>query len=298
MVQTVTKISIPELPVTHSGKVRDIFDLGETLLLVASDRISAFDCILPQGIPAKGAILTQMAKFWFDTIPEAKPHHVITTEIDEFPEPFCRYPEIFEKRSTLVKKGKPLPVECIVRGYIAGSGWAEYQKSQTICGIQLPSGLRESEELPEPLFTPSTKATEGHDENINFEQVVELIGAKVAEEVRYRSLQLYKSAAKYARSKGVIIADTKFEFGLFGDELVLIDEVLTPDSSRFWGVTDYEPGRPQHAFDKQFVRDYLNCLDWDKRPPAPNLPNEIVENTVKRYVEAYQMITGKEWSSD
>ena len=172
------------------------------------------------------------------------------------------------------------------------------KKSQTICGIQLPSGLRESEELPEPLFTPSTKATEGHDENINFEQVVELIGAKVAEEVRYRSLQLYKSAAKYARSKGVIIADTKFEFGLFGDELVLIDEVLTPDSSRFWGVTDYEPGRPQHAFDKQFVRDYLNCLDWDKRPPAPNLPNEIVENTVKRYVEAYQMITGKEWSSD
>jgi phosphoribosylaminoimidazole-succinocarboxamide synthase len=295
--QALTKISVPGLPPSHSGKVRDIFDLGDQLLLVVSDRISAFDCIMPQGIPEKGAILTQMAKYWFDTLPEAQPHHVITTEVERFPEPFCNHPDTFKKRSTLVKKAKTLPVECIVRGYIAGSGWAEYQNSQTICGIQLPAGLRESEELPEPLFTPSTKAQEGHDINISFDEVVRLVGGEIAEQIRYRSLELYKSAAKQARQNGVIIADTKFEFGIRGDRILLIDEILTPDSSRFWEVADYQPGRSQKAFDKQFLRDYLNGLDWDKTPPAPNLPDEIIQHTLARYKAAYKMITGQEWAS-
>jgi phosphoribosylaminoimidazole-succinocarboxamide synthase len=298
VVQTVTKINVPGLTPTHSGKVRDIFDLGDKILLVASDRISAFDCILPQGIPEKGAILTQMAKYWFDTLPEAKPHHLITTELDELPDPFYKHPETFAMRSTLVKKVKTLPVECIVRGYLAGSGWNEYQERQTICGIDLPAGLRESEELPTPLFTPSTKAVEGHDENISFDEVVTIIGGDAAEEIRYRSLSLYKSAAKLARENGVIIADTKFEFGELNGEIILIDEILTPDSSRFWEVADYEPGRSQKAFDKQFVRDYLNSLDWDKTPPAPDLPDEIIINTLNRYKEAFRMITGKEWGSD
>lgn len=298
MKQAITSINIPGVQPLCRGKVRDIFDLGDSLLMVATDRISAFDCILPQGVPDKGAILTQMSLFWFETLKPAKPNHVIATGVEDFPEPFKNYPEILAKRSMLVKKVEPIPVECVVRGYMAGSAWVEYQQSRTICGIRLPDGLTLSDRLPEPIFTPASKNKEGHDENISFEETVSKIGKRAAEELRDRSLGIFSSASEFARSRGVILADTKFEFGQQGDEIILIDEVLTPDSSRFWLAADYQPGKAQEALDKQFVRDFLIQIKWNRNPPAPDLPDEIVLNTRRRYMDAYRMLTGKEWNSD
>ena len=280
------KLEIPELTKVTSGKVREVFDMGEHFLFVASDRISAFDVIMPNGIPRKGEVLTQISHFWFDKYADLVPNHRVA---DGLPDNLAH----LASRSMVVKKAEPLNIECIVRGYIAGSGWKEYKREGTVCGIQLPEGLKESAELEQPLFTPSTKADEGHDENIPFEQAVEIEGREVAEKVRDLSLQIYTEAREYARERGIIIADTKFEFGKIDGELILIDEVLTPDSSRFWPLDEYEPGRGQHAFDKQFVRDYLETLDWDKTPPGPTLPDEIIERSQGRYLEAYEKLTGK-----
>ena len=280
-------LDIPELTKVKSGKVREVFDLGAHFLFVASDRISAFDVIMPNGIPRKGEVLTQISHFWFDKYADLVPNHRVANGL---PENLAH----LAPRSMVVKKAEPLEIECIVRGYIAGSGWKEYQRDGTVCGIQLPENLLESAELEQPLFTPSTKADEGHDENISFEQAVEIEGRAVAEKVRDLSLQIYTEAREYARERGIIIADTKFEFGRIDGKLILIDEVLTPDSSRFWPLDEYEPGRGQHAYDKQFVRDYLETLDWDKTPPGPKLPDEIVERTQGRYLEAYEQLTGVE----
>ena len=281
------KLEIPELTKVKSGKVREVFDLGEHFLFVASDRISAFDVIMPNGIPRKGEVLTQISHFWFDKYADLVPNHRVANGLPD-------HLAHLASRSMVVKKAEPLEIECIVRGYIAGSGWKEYQREGTVCGIQLPENLLESAELEQPLFTPSTKADEGHDENISFEQAVEIEGREVAEKVRDLSLQIYTEAREYARERGIIIADTKFEFGKLDGELILIDEVLTPDSSRFWPLDEYEPGRGQHAYDKQFVRDYLETLDWDKTPPGPKLPDEIVKRTQGRYLEAYEQLTGVE----
>ena len=281
------ELNIPELTKVKSGKVREVFDLGEHYLFVASDRISAFDVIMPNGIPRKGEVLTQISHFWFDKYADLVPNHRVA---DGLPDDLAH----LAPRSMVVKKAEPLNIECIVRGYIAGSGWKEYKREGTVCGIQLPEGLQESAELEQPLFTPSTKADEGHDENISFEQAVEIEGREVAEKVRDLSLQIYTEARNYARERGIIIADTKFEFGKLDGELILIDEVLTPDSSRFWPLDEYEPGRGQHAFDKQFVRDYLETLDWDKTPPGPKLPDEIVEKSSDRYLDAYKRLTGND----
>ena len=279
------ELDIPELTKIKSGKVREIFDMGEHLLFVASDRVSAFDVVLPNGIPRKGEVLTQISHFWFDKYADLVPNHRVA---DGLPDSLAH----LARRSMVVKKAEPLNIECIVRGYITGSGWKEYKKNGTVCDIPLPDDLLESAELEQPLFTPSTKADEGHDENISFEQAVEIEGRDTAEKVRDLSLQIYTEARDYARERGIIIADTKFEFGRIDGELVLIDEVLTPDSSRFWPLDEYEPGRGQHAFDKQYVRDYLETLDWDKTPPGPELPAEIIKKSQARYLEAYQILTG------
>jgi phosphoribosylaminoimidazole-succinocarboxamide synthase len=281
------ELEIPELTKIKSGKVREIFDMGEHLLFVASDRVSAFDVVLPNGIPRKGEVLTQISHFWFDKYADLVPNHRVA---DGLPDSLAH----LARRSMVVKKAEPLNIECIVRGYITGSGWKEYLRKGTVCDIPLPDDLLESAELEQPLFTPSTKADEGHDENIPFEQAVEIEGRETAEKVRDLSLQIYTEARNYARERGIIIADTKFEFGRIDGELILIDEVLTPDSSRFWPLDEYEPGRGQHAFDKQYVRDYLETLDWDKTPPGPRLPDEIVEKSRDRYLEAYQILTGTE----
>ncbi len=281
------ELNIPELTKIKSGKVREIFDMGEHLLFVASDRVSAFDVVLPNGIPRKGEVLTQISHFWFDKYADLVPNHRVA---DGLPEHLAH----LAPRSMVVKKAEPLNIECIVRGYITGSGWKEYKKNGTVCDIPLPDDLLESAELEQPLFTPSTKADEGHDENISFEQAVEIEGRDTAEKVRDLSLQIYTEARDYARERGIIIADTKFEFGRIDGELVLIDEVLTPDSSRFWPLDEYEPGRGQHAFDKQYVRDYLETLDWDKTPPGPELPAEIIKKSQARYLEAYQILTGRD----
>ena len=274
------------------GKVRDIYDLGDALLIVATDRISAFDVVLPTPIPGKGKVLTQMSIFWFKRFSGLVKNHLVETDASRFPEPIRAYQEILRDRSMLVKKAEPLPVECIVRGYITGSGWKDYKKTGKICGIHLPEGLVESQELPEPIFTPSTKGKAGeHDQNISFDQVKGLVGADVAEKIKRLCLKLYKEASEYARTRGVIIADTKFEFGIVGGEVTLIDEVLTPDSSRFWPLDQYSPGGAQPSFDKQFVRDYLESIGWNKRPPAPELPEDIVEKTRSRYEEALKLIT-------
>jgi len=281
------ELNIPELTKVKSGKVREVFDMGEHLLFVASDRVSAFDVVLPNGIPRKGEVLTQISHFWFDKYADLVPNHRVA---DGLPDHLAH----LAPRSMVVKKAEPLNIECIVRGYITGSGWKEYKKNGTVCDIPLPDDLLESAELEQPLFTPSTKADEGHDENISFEQAVEIEGRETAEKVRDLSLQIYTEARNYARERGIIIADTKFEFGRIDGELILIDEVLTPDSSRFWPLDEYEPGRGQHAFDKQYVRDYLETLDWDKAPPGPELPSEIIEKSQARYLEAYQRLTGTE----
>jgi phosphoribosylaminoimidazole-succinocarboxamide synthase len=293
---TLMEIDLPGIRKVSSGKVREIFEVDGKLLLVASDRISAFDVILPNPIPWKGPVLTQISAFWFDRVAGEKivPHHMLSVDVDEFPSALQAYRDRLAGRSTLARKCQPLPVECVVRGYLAGSGWKEYRASGEICGIRLPDGLRESEELPEPIFTPATKAVSGHDENIPFERAAEILGKDLAERVRDYSLRIYRSAREYARSRGIIICDTKFEFGLDGDDLILIDEVLTPDSSRFWPADSYEPGRSQASFDKQPIRDYLETLDWNKTAPGPVLPDAVVEATTRRYLEAYRRLTGRD----
>ena len=274
------------------GKVRDIYDAGDKLLIVATDRLSAFDVILPTPIPDKGRVLTQLSLFWFDLLRDVIPNHVLSAT--EFPAPFDAYREELAGRSMLVRKTAPLPIECVVRGYVSGSGWKDYQRTRAICGIALPPGLRESDRLPEAIFTPATKAATGHDENISFERVASLIGNERARAVRDVSLEIYRRAATYAEPRGILLADTKFEFGLLKDELIWIDEALTPDSSRFWPAMQYEPGGPQASFDKQFVRDYLESIDWPKTPPGPELPPEVVAATRGKYREAYRILTGRE----
>jgi phosphoribosylaminoimidazole-succinocarboxamide synthase len=274
------------------GKVRDIYDAGDKLLIVATDRLSAFDVILPTPIPDKGRVLTQLSLFWFDLLHDVIPNHVLSAT--EFPAPFDAYREELAGRSMLVRKTMPLPIECVVRGYVSGSGWKDYRSTGEICGIALPPGLRESDRLPEPIFTPATKATTGHDENISFERAASLIGTERARQVRDVSLEIYRRAAAYAEPRGILLADTKFEFGLLKDELIWIDEALTPDSSRFWPAAQYKPGGPQPSFDKQFVRDYLESIHWPKTPPGPELPPQVVDATQGKYREAYRILTGRE----
>jgi phosphoribosylaminoimidazole-succinocarboxamide synthase len=276
------------------GKVRDIYDLGDKLLIVATDRLSAFDVVLPTPIPDKGRVLTQLSLFWFDLLKEVVPNHVLSAT--DFPAPFDKFKDDLAGRSMVVRKTQPLPIECVVRGYVSGSGWKDYRAAGKICGIALPAGLRESDRLPEPLFTPSTKATTGHDENISFEQAAALIGRDLAERVRAVSIELYRRAAAYAEPRGVILADTKFEFGILNNELIWIDEALTPDSSRFWPAAQYQPGGPQPSFDKQFVRDYLERIHWPKTPPGPDLPPDVVAATRAKYREAYRILVGHELS--
>ncbi len=293
MNEPILQLDLPGIKKVRSGKVREVFDLGDSFLLVASDRISAFDVIMPNGIPHKGAVLTQISHFWFEKFASLVPNHLLAKANDPLPANLQPYADKLAKRSMLVKKAKPLAIECIVRGYLSGSGLKEYRKSQTVCGIPLPAGLVDSSELPEPIFTPSTKAEEGHDENINFEQACKIVGTELATQARDLSLMIYKAGRDYAKQRGIIIADTKFEFGLFEGKLILIDEVLTPDSSRFWPADQYAPGKGQPSFDKQFVRDYLETLTWDKNPPGPKLPDDVVAKTSAKYLEAYEKLTGK-----
>ena len=297
---TVLQLDLPGIKKLKSGKVREIFDLGDRFLLVASDRISAFDVIMPNGIPRKGEVLTQISHFWFEKFAALVPNHLLAGANDPLEvgvQALAGLPRTqladLQRRSMLVKKAKPLAIECIVRGYLSGSGLKEYKKSQTVCGIKLPSNLTESAELPEPIFTPSTKAEAGHDENISFEEACQIVGTELATQARDLSLKIYKAGRDYARQHGIIIADTKFEFGLFEGKLILIDEVLTPDSSRFWPADQYAPGKGQPSFDKQFVRDYLETLTWDKTPPGPKLPEDVVAKTSTKYLEAYEKLTGK-----
>ncbi len=281
-----------ELPglAVRRGKVRDIYDLGDSLLLVSTDRISAFDWVLPTGIPYKGQILNRISAFWFDLLDE--PNHIITTNVDEMELPENVDPTPLRGRTAKVKKTRVVPIECVVRGYLSGSGWKKYRNTGKVCGIALPQGLRESQELPEPIFTPATKAESGHDENISFERMVEAVGRDTAEELKRRSIAIFQRGADFARERGIIIADTKFEWGWRDGKLILIDEVLTPDSSRFWPVEQYDPGRPQMSFDKQFVRDWLEHVGWDKNSPPPELPQDIVAKTQAKYIEAYERLTG------
>ncbi|RFC42022.1 MAG: phosphoribosylaminoimidazole-succinocarboxamide synthase [Verrucomicrobia bacterium] len=282
---------LPGIPKVASGKVRDIYDLGEHLLLVASDRISAFDCILPTAIPRKGEVLTRLSAFWFEKF-DFLENHIVATEFSGFPAALAPFRDQLEGRAMLVKKAQPLPVECVVRGYLAGSGWKEYQATQSVCGIPLSPGLLQAAKLPETLFTPSTKAASGHDENITWSECQRLLGTDIAAQVRDHSIALYETGRTWAASKGILIADTKFEFGLLDGKVILIDECLTPDSSRFWPASKYAPGMSPPSFDKQFVRDYLETLTWDKTPPAPGLPASIVERTSAKYQEAYERLTG------
>lgn len=294
MTQALTHTDFPDLKLVNRGKVRDLYEVGDALLMVATDRISAYDVIMNEPIPHKGEVLTKLSLFWFDFLSDVVPNHLISANPDEYPAECAPYKEILRGRSMLVKKADPLPVECIVRGYISGSFWSAYQKDTTVCGFSLPAGMKESEKFPEVLFTPSTKAELGlHDENISIEQMEALLGKEVTAEISSICVKLYEKAADYARERGIIIADTKFELGWYEGKLMLIDEVLTADSSRFWPMDDYETGRGQSSFDKQFLRDYLSTLDWDKQPPAPPLPAEILEKTGARYLEAVEKITGK-----
>jgi phosphoribosylaminoimidazole-succinocarboxamide synthase len=287
---------IPDFPLWRRGKVRDVYDLGSELLIVATDRLSAFDVVLPTGIPDKGRVLTQLSLFWFSLLEEVVPNHVLTADVSRYPAALGGLTSQLEGRSMIVRKTEPLPVECVVRGFITGSGWKDYKATGAICGIPLPAGLRESDRLEPPIFTPSTKAEVGHDENIAFAEVEKLLGAERAEEVRRVSLAIYTRARAHAEERGILLADTKFEFGVRGGDLVWIDEALTPDSSRFWPRDAYEPGRSQPSFDKQYVRDYLEGLSWDKRPPGPALPPDVVASTREKYREAYALITGKQLS--
>ncbi|HID94369.1 MAG TPA: phosphoribosylaminoimidazolesuccinocarboxamide synthase [bacterium (Candidatus Stahlbacteria)] len=276
------------------GKVRDLYEIDDKLLIVATDRISAFDVVLPNGIPYKGKVLTGLSKFWFDFTRNIIDNHLITCDVDSFPDELKQYRDVIRGRSMLVKQTKPIPVECVVRGYISGSAWKEYKKSCSICGINLPANLMESQKLDEPIFTPSTKATTGHDVNITYDELENKVGTELAKLLKEKSIELYLKASDYALKSGIIIADTKFEFGFHEDKVIVIDELLTPDSSRFWPLSEYRPGGPQPSFDKQFVRDYLVSIDWDKTLPAPELPKEVIEKTTDKYLEAYKRIVGKE----
>ena len=292
MSPVILQTNFPGLKLRGRGKVRDIYEVGDKLLIVATDRLSAFDVVLPTPIPDKGKVLTQLSLFWFEKLAGLVPNHIISAK--DFGGELAPYAAELAGRAMLVRKTEPAPIECVVRGYISGSGWKDYQKTGAICGIKLPAGMRESDRLPEPIFTPSTKATTGHDENISFDQTVETVGRPLAEKLRDTSLAIYGSAVEHAASRGIIIADTKFEFGLIGDELIWIDEALTPDSSRFWPSDEYVPGRTQPSFDKQYVRDYLEKIEWNKQAPGPALPADVVASTQGKYREAYQRITGHE----
>lgn len=294
MSSTVLRTDFPGVPCMSRGKVRDIYDLGEHLLIVVTDRISAFDHVLPNGIPDKGRVLNLLSAFWMERTRNLVQNHLVSVRVEDLPESLRAHREILEGRFTLARKARMLPVECIVRGYLVGSGWNDYRRTGSVCGIPLPEGLLESARLPEPIFTPSTKAETGHDENIPFEEVVRRIGPDLAEEVRRTSIDLYRHAEEYGRSRGILIADTKFEFGIVDGRLTLCDEVLTPDSSRFWPADGYQPGRSQPSFDKQYVRDYLLSIHWNKEPPIPVLPDEVVRQTANRYREAYRRLVGQE----
>jgi len=287
------KLELPGIKKLKSGKVREVFDLGDNLLFVASDRISAFDVNMPNGIPRKGEVLTQISYFWFEQTGHIVPNHLASKSTDPLPPELEKFSAQVSRRSMVVKKTQPLAIECVVRGYLCGSGWKDYQKTGAVCGIKLPAGLQDSSRLPEPIFTPATKAETGHDENISFDEACQISGREITELARELSLKIYSFAADYALKRGIIIADTKFEFGLRDGKLILIDEVLTPDSSRFWPADQYNPGRSQPSFDKQFVRDYLETLSWNKQPPAPALPADVVAKTTEKYLEAYERLTGK-----
>lgn len=290
----VTKTEFPEAPLLSRGKVRDMYDLGEQVLVVATDRLSAFDHVLPNGIPDKGRVLNLLSAFWFEKTRHLVKNHLVSVDLADLPEPLRRHREALEGRFTLARKAKMLPVECVVRGYLSGSGWNDYQREGAVCGIKLPQGLQESDRLPEPLFTPSTKAEVGHDENISFETAAGILGEGLARRVRETALSLYDFAADFARNRGILIADTKFEFGLLDGDLILCDEALTPDSSRFWPVDGYRPGGAQPSYDKQYVRDYLLSIRWNKEPPVPPLPDEVVARTSEKYREAFARLTGTE----
>jgi len=294
MEKVILKTDFPDVELVKRGKVRDIYDLGQHLLLIATDRISAFDVVLPSGIPGKGRVLTQISLYWFKQMEKIVQNHIEATEVKDFPKRLHKYADILEGRSMLVKKTNPVPVECVVRGYLSGSGWKEYQKNTAVCGIQLPEGLVESSILDEPIFTPSTKEEEGHDINIPYDEVEKIVGGELAQILRDTSIAIYLRARDVARKKGIIIADTKFEFGLSDGNFMIIDEILTPDSSRFWAANDYLPGRSQDSYDKQIVRDYLLTLDWDKTYPGPRLPDEIIAKTTARYREILKILTGQE----
>lgn len=293
MEKVLLDIDLPGVKPFKQGKVRNVFDLGDSLLIVASDRISAFDSVMPNGIPDKGAILTQISLFWFDFTKNIIKNHVIESDVEKFPLQLQRFKDMLAKRSIIGKKADLIPIECVVRGYLSGTGWKDYQKSQTICGIKLPAGLKESEKLPEPIFTPTTKAESGHDLNITFAEVVEQVGKETATYIKDKTIAIYKACADYADKKGIIIADTKFEFGFVGDEIILIDEILTPDSSRFWPKDQYKVGQGQPSYDKQYLRDWLESIKWNKEPPAPRLPENIVAKTRAKYLEAFKRITGR-----
>ena len=287
------QLDLPGIKKIKSGKVREIFDLDDRLLMVATDRISAFDVVMPNGIPRKGEVLTQISFFWFERFASFMPNHLLAGANEPLPKSLQPHAAALERRCMIVKKAKPLPIECVVRGYLAGSGWGEYRKQQTVCGIRLPAGLQESSELPEPIFTPATKAEAGHDINIDIDACRKILGDKTAERVRELSLQIYAAGRDHAAQRGIIVADTKFEFGMLDGKLLLIDEVLTPDSSRFWPADQYASGQNPSSFDKQFVRDYLETLDWDKTPPAPKLPGDVISKTSAKYVEAFERLTGE-----
>ncbi|MBN1938374.1 MAG: phosphoribosylaminoimidazolesuccinocarboxamide synthase [Candidatus Aminicenantes bacterium] len=293
MPNTYSDILLPGLPLFKKGKVRNVFEVEDKLLIVATDRISAFDFVLPSLIPYKGAVLTQLSRFWFETTSLVCPNHLVTADFDQYPPALREFRELLDKRSMLVRKTKVVPIECVVRGYLSGSGWKEYKAGGKIGGMKLPAGLRESDRFPEPIFTPSTKAEVGHDENISFKDMEKVAGSALSKKIRKVSLELYNKASLHALSKGIIIADTKFEFGLVGDDLVLIDEIFTPDSSRFWPFSEYIPGRGQPSFDKQFVRDYLETTGWDKKSDPPVLPDEIISKTSEKYLEIYRLLSGK-----
>jgi phosphoribosylaminoimidazole-succinocarboxamide synthase len=284
---------LPGIKLWKRGKVRDVYEVGDQLLLIATDRLSAFDVVLPTGIPGKGVLLTQMSLFWFELLKDVVPHHVVSADVSDYPDELKRFRDQLEGRSMLVQRTEVLPIECVVRGYIVGSGWKDYKTTGAICGIALPAGLRESDRLEPPIFTPATKAETGHDENISFETMIGTVGQDRAAEARRVSLEIYERARAHAEARGIIVADTKFEFGIRDGRLIWIDEALTPDSSRFWPRDVYAPGRSQPSFDKQFVRDYLETLDWDKQPPGPELPPEVVARTVQKYVEAFERLRGE-----
>ena len=284
----------PELTLHARGKVRDLYSLNGQLLFVATDRISAFDYVLATGIPEKGRVLTQLSLFWFDFLKDVVKNHLVTANVDQYPAPLRKYSDDLRGRSMLVTKAQMIDIECVARGYLSGSGWKEYQQTGAVCGIKLPAGLKESDKLPEPIFTPATKALSGHDENISIEEMAKRTGKELAEKLRDLTLKIYKTAADYAAGRGIIIADTKFEFGQTSQGLILADEVLTPDSSRFWPANKYQPGKAQESFDKQFVRDYLETIKWNKQPPAPSLPEDVARKTSEKYIEAYRILAGRE----